>query len=272
MTSTVTELSPLQVLFEDEGLGEAGLPDELGRLYGGGLSFRPPCFYANFVSTLDGVVAIPSLAQSNKLISGGSEADRFVMALLRAFAQAIVIGSGTLHGSPAGQWRPDSGDRLVAEQLAQLRTNLELPPLPELAILTRTGAIDVDHPVLGRGALVVTTDAGAAHLRDRLPPSSTVLSLGDDVAPARVAALLRERGHSVVLCEAGPTVFGAFLDAGLVDEVFLTLAPLLAGSEAGETRLQLVEGVAWRPGAGPVGRLLSVRRDASALFLRYGLR
>jgi riboflavin biosynthesis pyrimidine reductase len=272
VTATATGLRPLDVLFEVDGLPRVELPAELARLHGGGLGFQSPALYANFVATLDGVVAVPSLPQSNKLISAGSEADRFLLGLLRAFADAVVIGSGTLHGSPSGSWEPDSPDDVVADQLAQLRASLHLPAVPELAILTRSGAIDVDHPVLDRGALVLTTDAGATALENRVPPASRVVSLGDDVEPVRVVSLLRERGHDRILSEAGPTVFGAFLDAGLVDEVFLTLSPLLAGDEPGDGRLHLVEGASWVPGSGPSGRLLSVRRDGSHLFLRYALR
>ena len=272
MTSTATGLQPLEVLFEADGLPAVDLPAELERLYGGGLGFTAPAFFSNFVSSLDGVVAIPSLPQSNKLISRGSEGDRLVMSLLRAFADVIVVGSGTLHGSPAGRWRPDSQDAQVDEELAQLRRALGLVPVPELAILTRSGAIDVNHPALRAGALVVTTDAGETALRDRIPSASTVVSLGNDLDPRRVVTLLHERGHALVLSEAGPTVFGAFLDAGMVDELFLTISPLLVGREGGEDRLQLVEEHSWLSGEVPLGRLLSARRAGSHLLLRYSLR
>ncbi len=99
-------LEPLDRLVEDEGLPSVDLPDELARLYGGSLGFATPRLYANFVSTLDGVVAISSVSESNKIIAAGSEADRFLMGLLRAFAGVVVVGSGTLHGSPTGLWAP----------------------------------------------------------------------------------------------------------------------------------------------------------------------
>jgi riboflavin biosynthesis pyrimidine reductase len=266
-----TELEPLDVLFEAEGLPALELPEVLGHLYGGSLGFRTPRLYANFVSTLDGVVAIPSVPQSNTLIAAGSEADRFVMGVLRAFADVIVIGTGTLHGSPKGLWMPEGPYPQMARALAELRRRLERPRVPELAILTRSGSLDLDHPALERGALVVTTDQGKATLGHKLPGASTVESLGPDLHPRDAIAVLRDRGHSLVLTEGGPTVFGSLVAAGLVDELFLTVSPLLAGRPDPDDRLQLIEDAPLLPDAGVSGRLLSARSSGSHLFLRYEL-
>jgi len=130
-------VEPLEVFFEADGLPGFDLPAELERLYGGTLGFAAPRLYANFVSTIDGVVAILSVPESNKLIAAGSEADRFLMGVLRAFADIIVIGTGTLHGSPQGLWAPDGPYPQSREALAELRRRLGRPPVPELAILTR---------------------------------------------------------------------------------------------------------------------------------------
>jgi 5-amino-6-(5-phosphoribosylamino)uracil reductase len=74
-----------------------------------------------------------------------------------------------------------------------------------------------------------------------------------------------------VLSEAGPNVFGSMLAAGLVDELFLTVSPLLGGRGSGEL-LSLVEGVNLLPEARVRARLLSLRREGEHLFLRYALR
>src|SRR5438552_1395315 len=94
----------LELLFEDDEAPRLDLPDELLRLYGGGLGLARPRLFANFVSTVDSVVAIPGLRRANRVISGDSESDRFVMGLLRAAADVVLIGSGTLAGWPQGSW------------------------------------------------------------------------------------------------------------------------------------------------------------------------
>ena len=92
------------------------------------------------------------------------------------------------------------------------------------------------HPVLASGAVVLTSTSGAAQLDGALPPASTLVALGD--APAldlrRALAVLRERGHSLVLSEAGPHTFGGLVKAGLADELFLTVSPQLAGNRGPE--------------------------------------
>ena len=90
----MTDLEPLALLHEHSD-ARLRLPSELHRLYGGDLALPERCLYANFVATVDGVVAIPSLADSNALIAGHSAADRFVMGLLRAAADLVLVGSGT---------------------------------------------------------------------------------------------------------------------------------------------------------------------------------
>ena len=103
-------LEPLDLLFEDEELPSFELPDELVRLYGGSLGFATPRLYANFVSTLDGVVAISSVPESNRVIAAGSEADRFVMGLLRANSGVNSFNKGTHEGG----WLSNNHRRLQA--------------------------------------------------------------------------------------------------------------------------------------------------------------
>jgi riboflavin biosynthesis pyrimidine reductase len=262
-------VTPLETLFEADGIPSFGLPPELGRLYGGALGFDEPRLYANFVSTLDGVVAIPSIPESNSLIAAGSEADHFVMGLLRAFADAVLIGSGVLRASPRGTWLPEKVYPPAAAAFAELRRARGKQERPEIAVLSGRGAVDPAHPLFESGALVLTSAAGAERLA--LPDASTVLALGEgeELEPEAVAAALRERGHGLVLCEAGPHTFGSLLRAGVVDELFLTLSPLLAGDAGPGSRLRLVEGTSLDPLLN--GRLLSLRRHAEHVFLRYEL-
>ncbi|HEX7083949.1 MAG TPA: dihydrofolate reductase family protein [Gaiellaceae bacterium] len=263
-------MTPLELLDERAGLPELDLPDELRRLYGGGLGFREPCLVANFVETIDGVVAIPGVPRSNAIVAGGSEGDRFVMGLLRACADVVVVGSGTLLGSPQGTWRPDRSFPAAAEAFAELRRRRGSAERPLVAIVTSGGSFDPGHPVLEAGAIVLTTVPAAPALAAAVPGATEVVAVSDgpSVDVTAAVAALRERGHSLILSEGGPTLFGSLLAAGLVDELFLTVSPLLAGRGAAP-RLGLVEGVELLPGAGTPAALLSARRHGDHLFLRY---
>jgi hypothetical protein len=110
----------LEALFDRATRSVEELPSRLAELYGGGIGFEEPCLYANFVATIDGVVAIPSLERSNALIAAGSDGDRFLMGLLRAFADVVLIGAGTLAASPRGTWQPHRVYPAAADELAEL--------------------------------------------------------------------------------------------------------------------------------------------------------
>ena len=97
----------LELLWERAGLPELELPHDLHERYDGGLGFDEPCVVANFVETLDGIVAIPELEQSNALVADQSDDDKFVMGLLRACTDAVLVGAGTTLASPKGTWRPE---------------------------------------------------------------------------------------------------------------------------------------------------------------------
>jgi len=264
-------LEPFDVLFEAEALPNVELPPELRRLYGSDLGFQEPRLYANFVSTLDGVVAIPAIPQSNSVIAADSDADRFLMGLLRAFADVILIGSGTLRSSPQGTWRPEKVFPPASAAFAELRGQRGRPETPEVAILSGRGSIDPAHPVLASGAVVLTSERGAARLEGELPSASETVPVGENttIDGRAVVNALHERGHRLILSEAGPHTFGDLLAAGVVDELFLTLSPLLAGDAGEGSRYRLVETEDLNPLLR--GRPLSIRRHEDHLFLRYEL-
>jgi riboflavin biosynthesis pyrimidine reductase len=266
-------VKPLELLFEVGGLPRFDLPQELETLYGGPFGLGLPLLYANFVETLDGVAAILSEPRTNRLVSADSEADRFVMGLLRACADAILIGSGTLRGSPTSIWTAERAHPDAADAFAELRRRLDLAPEPELAVLTASGSLDRAHPALEQGAVVLTTETGAGRCGRQLPGAVEIVTLPGEngVDPPAAVDVLRKRGHRSILSEAGPHVFGSLLAAGLVDELFLTISPLLAGRSERGPRLGLVEGQELLPGRSDPARLLGVRRHGEHLFLRYNL-
>lgn len=259
------------MLAEETGLPTIPLAPGLARIYGGDLKLAEESVYANFVATIDGVVAIPSLRNSNTVIAGDNDADRFLMGLLRAVADAVLIGAGVLRASPKGTWRPERIHPPAAESYAELRASLGLPEAPEIVILTGSGSIDPAHPVLAGRAVVLTSEAGAERLAGKLPDSATTLSLGSEtcIDGARIVGTLRARGHRRILSEAGPHTFGSLLDAGAVDELFLTTSPFLAGDAGTGSRFRLVEASDLVPLVDC--RLLGIRRHGAHLFTRYAI-
>jgi riboflavin biosynthesis pyrimidine reductase len=260
-----------QLLWEQGGLPEHDLPEKLRERYGGGLGFDGSCVYANFVETLDGVVAIPGLEQSNALVADSSDDDKFLMGLLRAFADVVLIGSGTLRASPKGRWRPEGVYPEAKDAFAELRVRLGKPERPAVAVLTTGASLDVRHPVLAEGGFVLTTARGAAKLEGAVPEIVPVND-GDWVDVRAAFEVLRSRGHALVLAEAGPTTFGELLAQRLVDELFLTLSPVLAGRLASGRRLGLAEGVELLPATRIAPQLLSLRKSGDHLFARYSFR
>ena len=120
-------------------------------------------------------------------------------------------------------------------------------------------------------AVISTSETGAARLRGRLPRAATMLTIGPDASLDPSAALdaLRSRGHRLILCEGGPRTLGALVAAGLVDELFLTTSPLLAGRTGNGSRPALVEGIELLPATTVGCELLTLRRAGSHLFSRY---
>jgi riboflavin biosynthesis pyrimidine reductase len=264
-------VEPFDVLAEAARPPAITLPAGLARIYGGDLTLAEESVYANFVATIDGVVAIPSLRNSNTVIAGDKDADRFLMGLLRAVADAVLIGAGVLRASPGGTWRAEKIHPPTAESYAELRASLGLPAAPEIAILTGSGSIDPAHPVLAGRAVVLTSDAGAERLSGELPGSATMVSLGSGprLDGARVVDALRARGHRRILSEAGPHTFGSLLDANVVDELFLTTSPFLAGDAGAGSRFRLVEAADLVPLVDC--SLLDIRRHGAHLFTRYAI-
>ena len=265
-------IEAFRVLAEAEDLPRWDVPEQLAALYGSAIGLDEPCVVANFVESLDGVVAVPRLPRSHAVIGDDSEADRFVLALVRACSDAVVVGSGTLLASPQGTWRIDRAYPPAADALAKLRARRGRSAQPLVAVVTTGASLDPTHPVLEAGALVLTTEEAAPRLRTSVPGAAEVVAVneGETVDLARAVELLRDRGCSIVLAEAGPSMFGSLVASRLVDELFLTVSPVLAG-RAVTARLGLVEGVELLPQTRVAGRLRSVRAHGSHLFLRYAL-
>lgn len=260
-------------MFEASNLPQFDLAGGLRALYGGSIGFSASRVYANFVQSVDGITAIPGLDESNRLIAAGSEHDRFLMGLLRACADAVLIGAGTLHGSPRTHWTPQHAYPPAADLYAEMRRTRASSPQPLLVVLTGSGRIDPEHPGLTEPTLVLTSEEHEQDIRARLPKSVTVTAIGERSPLDVIAAidLLRSAGRQLILCEGGPTLFGDLLEAGAVHELFLTISPRLAGQTGSHERLSLIEGAPLLPEHVVGSKLLALRKAGSHLFLRYEL-
>jgi riboflavin biosynthesis pyrimidine reductase len=283
--TAVTALSPLQTLFDSKHGRLLPLPPRLSRLYG---NFRMPpgsgrlgsgCrVFSNFVSTLDGVVSLQTKGHSaGGDISGFSVQDRMVMGLLRAIADVVIVGSGTLDADPRHVWTPDGICPELANDYQRLRRALTKRAAALNVVVTASGNIDLRLPVFESGlvpAMIVTTAAGAKRLGKQKPPDSVqihpVRHSRGDIAPISILdEVTRVSRGTRILIEGGPRLLGSFFKERLVDEQFLTLAPQIAGRDIGDGRLGLVMEETFAPRDPRWGTLIDVRRGGSLLFLRY---
>jgi riboflavin biosynthesis pyrimidine reductase len=247
------------------------LPEDLGEIYGR-LGFAEHAVYSNFVSSIDGVVSLGSGPSAGSVISGRYPADRFLMALLRACADCVLIGAGTLRATPGHHWTPQHVFPDMAPSFARLRKFLGRAPEPRLVVVTATGDLDASHTAIAGGATVLAPHEVARSLRARLPASCDVIESGErEVDMSDAIKELRSRKLNLVLTEGGPHVMGGLIKHGLLDEAFLTISPVVVGRDA-EPRFGMVEGVELLPESGVWVELLSSRRHGDYLFLRYGLR
>jgi riboflavin biosynthesis pyrimidine reductase len=227
---------------------------------------------------LDGVVSlgIPGKGGGGE-ISGFNPHDRMVMGVLRAAADAVVIGAGTLRASSADHvWTADYIFPRLADVYRELRTTLGKVEPPLNVVVTGSGDVDLERRLFRSGAvptLIVTTAAGERRLRDRDLPPSTRVEVAADEAPFCAQAVLdavgRTRKSDLVLLEAGPRLMSDFLGERLLDELFLTLAPQVAGRDAGIERPGFVNGKSFAPEHSIWGTLVSLKRGGDHLFLRY---
>jgi riboflavin biosynthesis pyrimidine reductase len=257
------------------------LPAALKRLYG---RLRLPCharrphIIANFVSTLDGVVSlgIPGQAGGGE-ISGFDPHDRTVMGLLRAVADVVVIGAGTLRAaSPQHIWTADYISPSLADAYAELRAALGKKEPPLNVVVTASGEIDLERRLFQSGevaSLIVTNVDGARRLGARaLPPAVQVVAAAETaVLSARsvLDAVVQAQPGGLVLVEAGPRVMSLFIAERLLDELFLTVAPQVAGRDVDLARPGLAAGRLFAPDDPVWGTLAGVKRGGNHLLLRY---
>jgi riboflavin biosynthesis pyrimidine reductase len=212
---------------------------------------RRPWLGCNFIASVDGRATWEG--RSGGL---GGPADKEIFARLRCSADAVMAGTHTVRIERYGRLVHDPARRADRQRQG-------LAPDPVAVLVTRSGDLpleaplfsDPEQPILAYGPMTTPDPPGAA--------PTTVIRMSE-VTLTAVAADLRARGIRSVLCEGGPRLFSGLLHEGVVDELFLTVSPALAGggdAPAITVGMPLPE----------LARLLieSVHEHESFLFLRY---
>ncbi len=222
------------------------------------------------VASLDGKASVDGKAGAI-----GSQTDRTLMRSLRARADAVMIGAGTLR---AEKLRLD-----VPEDLAKARASRGLEPQPLAVLVTTSGDVPLGANLVGSSPenLLIVASSEIPKERFASLSSHAVVELVTEETPPTPAdagldlgraleALKGRYGVGVLLVEGGPALNHSLISSGLADELFLTLAPKVLGGEAPES-LTVVEGPLLRP-RGIAPKLVSVHLCDDELFLRYALR
>lgn len=215
-----------------------------------------PYTTANFVSTVDGRATFQG--RSGPL---SNPADRQMFHGLREHPDAVLVGTGTLRAERYGRLIPDPERR-------RRRAASGLSPEPLACTVSRSGDIPMDIPLFSEPAAHIVVFTSKRIDTSRIPARVDVVHLdpGEPNLNAMLRRLRSDYDVRTVLCEGGPTLFGALLHENLVDELFLTLAAKLIGGGAGHL---ITTGPA-------LAELRSVSlmwalEFENALFLRYGL-
>ncbi|MFF0376068.1 pyrimidine reductase family protein [Actinoplanes missouriensis] len=211
-----------------------------------------PALRVNFIASADGAVTVEG-------VSAGLQGpgDKEVFDTLRMVCDALIVAAGTV--------RAENYDALRLTPAARAwRTAAGLPEFPLMVIVSGSLDLDPDQLIFSDAPIrpIVITHS-RARAADRLTEVAEVVALGDDrVDLAAMVRLLHERGAGQLLCEGGPGLLGSLIAADLVDELCLTVAPLLVGGGAGR--------IAHGPdGPGRRMRLRHVLTREDMLFLRY---
>jgi riboflavin biosynthesis pyrimidine reductase len=202
-----------------------------------------------------------------------------VMGVLRAVADAVIVGAGTLRAaSPQHLWTAEYIYPPLTEAYKQLRAILKKSDPPLNVIVSARGAVDLKKRVFQSGevpVLIVTTKNAEHRVhQDDLPPWVQVAAI-ESAGPLDARSIVEAVGHvrqsDAILVEGGPHLMADFLAQQCVDELFLTLAPQIAGRDDLSERPGLVAGKSFAPTHPLWGRLIEVKRGGSHLFLRYSL-
>lgn len=180
-----------------------------------------PFVRANMIATLDGALSVRG--RSGPV---GGPADRGVFQVLRALADVVLVGAGTVRAERYGPARLD-------DTLRQLRQRQGKPAVPPIAVVSRAGDLDWSAPFFTQAEQRPIVFASAAHgeaTRRRAETVADFVVAGEARVDPRIAIdHLRRSGYHSILLEGGPGLNADVVDAGLLDELCLTVSPRLVG-------------------------------------------
>jgi riboflavin biosynthesis pyrimidine reductase len=211
----------------------------------------------NMVSSIDGAIAVDGLSGGL-----GGPADHRVFMALRSLCDVVVVAAGTVRAEGYGPVRLDAALVSARRERGQATT-------PRIAVVSRSLALDWDGPLFAgapsRARPIVVTCAapGAAALRRARAVAEVVVAGEESVDVPAALVELGARGLARVLAEGGPRLNASLADAGVLDEVCLTVSPRLVGGDA----RRILDGPEGR-GVDAM-RLRSVCEDEGLLFLRW---
>jgi riboflavin biosynthesis pyrimidine reductase len=253
----VRRLLPVFPAGSEGGVGRVAAGDDvdLDALY----AIAPPApgarhVRANFIASADGAAEVGGR-------SGGlaGSADRRVFRTLRWLSDVVLVGAGTARDE-------DYGPVVVPPERREIRVAAGLAPVPPVAVITGSLAFDPAARLFAAEVrpLLLTCEAAPEARRRVLAEVADVRVCGQDAVDLRAAlAVLTDRGLTRILTEGGPMLHATLAADGLLDELCLTVAPVLAGPG----HRGIVRGTPW---TGPLGlTLVHVLEDDGALFLRY---
>lgn len=180
-----------------------------------------PWFRGNMIASADGAATVEGHA--GRL---GNPTDQHVLGLLRALSDVVIAGAGTVVTEGYGPAR-------AREQYQSLRAAAGQPPAPVMAVVSNQLRLDFSSRYFTEALqppIVATCEAAPPDLLRAAHEVADVIVAGAKVVdPALLVAALADRGYTRLLCEGGPTFLGAAVAAGALDELCLTISPLLVG-------------------------------------------
>lgn len=216
-----------------------------------------PYLRANMVASLDGAARV-----AGKSAPLSSDADMRIFGVLRALADVVLVGAETVRQET---YRPARARPAFLER----RAADGRPPAPAVAVITRRLDLDFTAPLFREPLVPTLVLTGAASSQTDLAAARAagaevvIAGEGNGVDPVRAVRELRERGFIRLLHEGGPRVLAQFAAADVIDELCLTVSPLITGGDA--PRIMNGPGV-----PGPARFVpLSVLEEDGYLFTRY---